>query len=247
MGRMNAAYISEQGIRPEMEDTHFLDLDFGKKGWVYGGIYDGHGGKYAARFAADNIPELFLGKYLEHKIPGQAFTEAYEETSNKISNQDSGAAAVDFFIADDSIYTANAGDARIIIVSKEKVTQLTTDHRLGNKEEEQRIIEMGGGIRFPYVTRGLAGIMPTRSIGDEYFKPVGVISTPSVNEYSIKFDDIMLIAGCDGLFDFISNEEVAELARQNHSPDKLLDILRNEVLITRGGTDNLTVIAVNLR
>lgn len=243
---MNAAYISEQGRRPEMEDAHFLDLDFGKRGWVYGGVYDGHGGKYAADFTANTIPGLFLQKYLGDKLPRQAFIEAYEETSGLLKIQDSGTTAIDFFIAEGKVYTANAGDARIIIISQTSVTQLTTDHRLENEEEKQRIIKMGGGIKPPYVTRGLSGIMPTRSIGDEYFKAVGVIATPSVNEYTITTEDIMLIAGCDGLFDFMDNEEIAELGRKYQRPDMLLEILKNEVMVNRCGSDNLTVIAVNL-
>ncbi|MBN1368109.1 MAG: protein serine/threonine phosphatase 2C family protein [Dehalococcoidales bacterium] len=241
-----AAHISEQGTRAEMEDAHFLDLNFGNQSWVYGGVYDGHRGSITANYAAEHLPLLFLEKYLSSKSPSKAFIESYEEISDAVRKYDSGSTAVDFFIKEDKVYTANAGDARAIVVYQDTVHQLTTDHRLGNLEEEQRIIKMGAEIRRPYVMRGLSGLMPTRSIGDEYFKPVGIIATPSVNEYEIQKDDILLIAACDGLFDFISNEEIAVLTRRYRQPEALLAILKEEVFIIRCGTDNMTVIAVKL-
>ncbi len=201
---MEAAYISEQGLRYEMEDAHFLDTNFGNKGWIYGGVYDGHGGSSAAQLAAERLHVKFLSKILSSQSPQQAFTESYEETSAALKHQDSGTTAVDFFIDNNTIFTANAGDTRAIIVSTKAVHQLTIDHRLHNPDEKQRIESMGGKISYPYVMRGLSGLMPTRTIGDEYFKPVGIIATPSVSVYQIKEDDLVLIAACDGLFDFIS-------------------------------------------
>lgn len=241
-----AAFISEQGLRTEMEDAHFLDLNFGGLGWVYGGIYDGHGGSYAARYTAEHLPELFLQKYRASKLPLKAFTASYEQISDNMKNIESGTTAADFFIKDDRIYVANVGDTRAIVISRSKVLQLTIDHRIGNPDEEQRISRMGGVIRPPYVMRGLSGLMPTRTIGDASFKPVGIIATPSVREYEIQEDDLYLIAGCDGLFDFMSNEGIAEVARKYTKPNILLENLKQEVLFNRGGTDNLTVIAVTL-
>jgi serine/threonine protein phosphatase PrpC len=75
---------------------------------------------------------------------------------------------------------------------------------------------------------------------------VGIIATPSVSEYRISKNDLVLIAACDGLFDFMSNEEVAEFARRTTKPESLLEILKKEVLFNRGGTDNLTIVAVKL-
>ena len=241
-----AAVISEHGLRTEMEDAHFLDLNFGGNGWVYGGIYDGHGGSYAALYAAKHLPELFLQKYKVSQFPLSALTACYEQISENLKNIESGTTAVDFFIKDGRIYVANVGDARAIVVSGHNVRPLTIDHRIGNPDEEQRIIRMGGVISPPYILRGSSGLMPTRTIGDAYFKPVGVIATPSVREYEIREDDIYLIGGCDGLFDFMSNEEVAQVARKHRQPEILLEKLKQEILINRGGSDNITLIAVKL-
>ncbi len=134
----------------------------------------------------------------------------------------------------------------MIIIDDKGYTQLTVDHRLDNTEERQRIEQAGGIIRSPYVYKDGEGVMPTRTIGDQYFKDVGVIATPSVNSYAIKQEDITLLAADDGVFDFIKNEDVAEVARKIRDPKELLEALKKEVLLERGGSDNLTAIAVEL-
>ena len=102
-----------------------------------------------------------------------------------------------------------------MVVGSEEFHQLTVDHRLDDTEERRRIEKMGGLIDYPYVVRGRYGLMPTRTIGDAYFKPVGVIATPWVNEYEISRADSFLIAACDGLFDVMSNRQVVEFVRNN--------------------------------
>lgn len=244
---MEAAMISEKGRRPEMEDAHFLDLSFAGRGWVFGGVYDGHGGNLAAKHAAQRVHQIFLDRLLSGLSPQEAFIKSYELTSDELKTQTSGTTAVNFLIKDGQIFTANAGDARAIVISKSGVSQLTVDHRLDNPEERQRIEKMGGHIDYPYVYKGYQGIMPTRTIGDEYFKPVGVIATPSVSDYKTSKDDLILLAACDGLFDVMSNEEVANLAQESPQPQTLVEALKYEVLVNRFGTDNLTIIVVSLR
>ncbi|MFH1349904.1 MAG: PP2C family protein-serine/threonine phosphatase [Pseudomonadota bacterium] len=243
---MKAAVISEIGNRFEMEDTHFLDLNFGQKGWVFGGIYDGHGGRFAAQYAAEYLHENFLEKLDSGLTPGESFIQVYHTISEELRNQDSGTTAVNFLIQGGEIFTANAGDARAIVVGAGEYTQLTVDHRLDNPEERKRIEQGGGRIQYPYTLKGGRGLMPTRTIGDEYFKSVGIISTPSVNGYTIFREDLILVAACDGLFDVMNNEEVADLARRFSEPDELVERLKREALDYRTGSDNLTIIAVTL-
>lgn len=244
---MEAAVISEKGMRPGMEDAHFLDSNFAGRGWVFGGVYDGHGGSYAALYAAENLHRVFLRRLLEGVSPTQAFIESYEAISEELKTQSSGTTAVDFLIKDGQIFTANAGDARALVIGQKDFHQLTVDHRLDNQAERRRIEEMGGYIRYPYTYRGYEGLMPTRTLGDQYFKPVGVIATPSVSEYKIREDDLALLSACDGLFDVMFNEEVAAFARKDAQPETLLQALKHEVLDNRSGSDNLTIIAVSLR
>ena len=244
---MEVAVISEKGMRPEMEDVHFLDTNFAGRGWTFAGIYDGHGGRFAAEYAAERLHQVFSERLLSEFSPQEAFLESYEAISDELKTQDSGTTAVTFLVKDGEIFTANAGDARAIVIGSEGCHQLTVDHRLDNLAERQRIESMGGYIRIPYTCRGYQRLMPTRTIGDPYFKPVGIIATPSVSEHRISEGDLILLAACDGLFDVMTNEEVAGLARKSPQPGTLLELLKNEVLINRLSTDNLTIIAVSLR
>ena len=244
---MKAAVISAQGPRKEMEDFHFIEIDFGRKGWVYAGVYDGHGGKHSARYAAKRIHELFLEALVSGLTPQKAFEKAYVTTSEELNHQDSGTTAVDLMIMDGRIYVANAGDARALVVSSGGVRQLSIDHRLDVYGERQRIIKAGGLVCPPYTRRGFQGMMPTRTIGDEYFKPVGVIATPSVREYEVKKDDLIAIAASDGLFDVMSNAEIGDFARKTPDLEKLVRALKREALVKRRATDSVTIVAVALQ
>jgi serine/threonine protein phosphatase PrpC len=229
-----------------MEDTHYLNTSVGRKGCLYFGIYDGHNGCVASYYAGKTVHKEFLKGIKDGQTPQQAFIESYEKVSAGLKSQESGTTAVDVFIKEGTVYTANAGDARVIIISKTNVVQLTVDHRVENLEERERVEKAGGRIVYSYVSNGNGGLMPTRTLGDESFKSVGVIATPFVNEYRISPDDLVLLAACDGLFDNLSNEEAAEFARKELDIKKMLDAIKTEVLVNRCGTDNLTVIAVKL-
>jgi serine/threonine protein phosphatase PrpC len=228
-----------------MQDTYYLDLDFGGRGWAFGGVYDGHGGDYAARYAAKNLHYIFLHNYLSGMTPDQAFTESYETVSTQLAEQESGTTAANFLIAGHEIVTANVGDSRVIIVSNSGFSQLTVDHRLNNKEELRRVIAAGASIGYPYVMRGSQGIMTTRSIGDAYFSPAGIISTPFIHHYTLSDDDLALVVASDGLWDTMTNREVADQVRKYRDVDDLLAALTEEVTVHRGGTDNLTILGVS--
>lgn len=243
---MKSAVVSEKGYRHKMENAHVLDMNFDDRGWIFGGVYDGHNGDFAACYSARYLHRIFLHTLDSGHSPQESFVFAYEEVSRRLQFQDSGTTAVTFLIRDRHILTANAGDARAIVIRDREAHQLTIDHRVINQDELTRILDMGGTIRGSYVVRGGKGLMPTRTIGDEYFKPVGIISTPAVKSYTISEMDLFLIAACDGLFDVMTNEEVADIAGECTESAQLLDRLKNEVLVNRHGPDNLTIIAVSL-
>jgi serine/threonine protein phosphatase PrpC len=243
---MKAAVISRQGMRPTMQDTCFLDLDFAGSGWVFGGVYDGHGGSLAAEYAAQNLHTLFLSKCESGFPPTHAFIESYEAISRELEKQESGTTATTFLIKDRDIFTANVGDSSLIVVSKGGAIQLSVDHRLSNSQEFKRVTASGATISYPYVMKGMQGLMTTRAIGDPYFSSAGVISTPSTNHHVISKDDLILISASDGLWDIITVPEVSSYARKLPDPNKLVKFLAEEALVTRFGLDNLTIIAVSL-
>lgn len=245
--KISSAIVSEQGSRGYMEDAYFLDLDFNKKCWIFGGVYDGHNGREAAEYVVKNLQIKFLKVLSISTSVTEAFIKSYEKISKELKGQDSGICAANFLIKRKTIYFANVGDVRILVIGKNNFRQLTTHHRLDNISERQRIEEMGGEIEYVYAVRGAQGLMPTRTIGDEYFKPIGIIATPSVGRYRVSDDDLFLITATDGLFDVMTDKEITDFSRKFDNPNDLAQALKTEVLINRHGSDNLTIIVLKLK
>ena len=51
----------------------------------------------------------------------------------------------------------------------------------------------------------------TRSIGDHEARSLGVIPTPDIYKYSLKHKHSVLIIASDGVFEVLSNKEIADL------------------------------------
>lgn len=239
------AIVSEQGPRRYMEDRWFFDPNFAWMGWIFGGVYDGHGGEAAAEYVAQKLHKYF-GQFLSVHFPDEAFIASYQKISDEIKDPLVGATAANFLVSNGRIYFANAGDARIIIVREKGEYQLTTDHRVELKEERQRILKAGGEIRGRYVFYEDNGLMPTRSIGDRYFNKVGVIARPAVGSYEILPQDRFLIAATDGLFDILYNYQIGEFIRNCKTAQAAVQEFKKEALDECLARDNTTIIVVEL-
>jgi len=240
------AIVSEIGKRSHMEDTYWLNVN--RKGSeIFCGIYDGHNGVAAAEYVRDNLHKIFFEALKTGKNELEAFSAAYQQTSKDLSAQKSGTTAVNFLVKNKIIFFANAGDARLVVMEKSSVKQLTYDHRLTDPRERQRVLNQGAFIEEPYVYKNDYGLMPTRTIGDEYFKDVGVIATPTTGAYRLAKEDKWILAGTDGLFDELENEEIRALIDSYTSANKAAEALKNEILINRAGTDNLTFVLLRIK
>lgn len=58
----------------------------------------------------------------------------------------------------------------------------------------------------------------SRSIGDFVAKKLGVIAEPDFQHMHLTSDETIFVLGSDGIFDFITNDEVAEIADANSDP-----------------------------
>ncbi len=238
------AIVTEPGLRPTMEDKYYcLDVR-GDGSCIFAGVYDGHGGVKAAEYTKDYLHEFFFQEIKAGRSIEQAFKIAYEKISCNLASQDSGTTAVDFYLKDNTLWYANAGDVRLIVVRESWVKQLSQVHRLTNSKEKRRIVKAGGVLAGDLVVKGDLGLMPTRSLGDEYFKDIGIIATPFIGHYRLKPQDSWILAATDGLFDYIDNQEVAEFIVRFDQADLAAAGLKQEVLVKRGGSDNLTLILI---
>lgn len=94
------------------------------------------------------------------------------------------------------LYTANVGDARIILCRNGKALRLSYDHKGSDENEGKRIANAGGLILHNRVNGVLA---VTRALGDSYLKDL-VTGHPYTTETVIQPDmDEFLILACDGV------------------------------------------------
>jgi protein phosphatase PTC1 len=94
------------------------------------------------------------------------------------------------------LYTANVGDARIVLCRNGKALRLSYDHKGSDDNEGKRIANAGGLILNNRVNGVLA---VTRALGDAYMKDL-VTGHPYTTETVIQPDiDEFMILACDGV------------------------------------------------
>lgn len=94
------------------------------------------------------------------------------------------------------LYTANVGDARIVLCRNGKALRLSYDHKGSDDNEGKRIANAGGLILNNRVNGVLA---VTRALGDTYLKDL-VTGHPYTTETVVQPDqDEFLILACDGV------------------------------------------------
>lgn len=239
------AVIAEQGPRSRMEDCHIVVDKQKERGLLYCGIYDGHAGVDASVYAKDHVSEKFFERFGEGKTPLEAFHDVYETISKAVRDPHIGTCALDVVLTSDgTLLFASAGDSRLVVLGNESVKQLTDDHRASNIRERERIEQAGGAIRGRYIMKGAYGLEVTRSLGDEYFHDVGVIATPETGMYQLQENDQWLVAATDGLFDVLTNEEVAQTVRTSRDEHAALEVLKQKALVQKRTQDNVTIILV---
>lgn len=124
-----------------------------------------------------------------------------------------------------SVWIATVGDTRAaLLVPGESVMYETKDHKPSVEAEERRVEAAGGEVRRVEHDEGFIeeriyvrdqiypGICMTRSLGDTIVKDCGVIAEPEVVEWSLdKLQGALLLAASDGIWEFMSTHEAAEL------------------------------------
>ena len=125
----------------------------------------------------------------------------------------------------------NVGDSRSILIedsgdyTHQVIHPLSVDHKPDIPEELQRIQAYGGTVqrirdafgnelgpmRVFKLGYSFPGLAMSRSLGDFQAKECGVISTPQVLEYEINTNTKFLVVCSDGIWEFMSNEQVRDV------------------------------------
>lgn len=173
------------------------------------------------------------------------------------------------------IFTANLGDSRTLLVQRVPapskcpdvilevdedlldyidpgVTFSTSDHKPTDERESRRISGAGLKVRDGRVQGNLA---VSRAFGDFQYKKVKdtpqleqpVSCLPDVHSLPRSKNDEYLVLACDGIYDVLSNEEVAVLLRSHFAEKERIEQTAEEILdicLNRGSIDNMTMIII---
>ena len=172
----------------------------------------------------------------KYKLIDKTFSDADTQIrKEKFDYKSSGTTCVLIFQLEQKIICANTGDSRAIIVNNikskkiTKVIPLSYDCRPELPYERSRIYEHGGEVvrtldendnqeKGPYRVyekgKDYPGLAMSRSIGDIDAKKIGVIPNPQIIEYNIYDETKYMIICSDGVWEFISNEEVMEISNE---------------------------------
>ena len=228
------AVSNMQGWRAEQEDEHIVKTAFPAKANGIFGVFDGHGGTFAAKFLKNHLvksmKELSSNKSSSALSSDTFFAELIKESFLNIdrsifeeaktnAQKNAGTTACVCIYDENKFVTGWAGDSRVVLCRKGRAIPLTThDHKPNLKNEKKRIEENGGHVMNGRVNGILA---VSRALGDFNFKDTNkppnkflVSASPEIFEKNRDdVEDEFLILACDGIWDVMSNQEACTFVR----------------------------------
>ena len=219
------------------------------------GVYDGHGGKGCSFYLKDNLHKninefsssgvkLGIEKTEENFIKNEALNE------NGEIKDSSGSCGVIAMIKGKKLIIGNVGDSRLVIFKNGLVSFATEDHKPDSDREKKRIEAAGGKIYqtpsyFPLYQNGKEIDIPwrvlpgrlsvSRTFGDieakeEKFGGMkGVVAAlPDITEIELNEEYNLIVIGCDGIFDVLSNEELLECVKIVLKEKKINEVIKDE-------------------
>lgn len=238
--------MSTQGTARKQNEDRYLIQDLGgARPETIAAVFDGHGGNATAEWLRDNFSKYIEKFWGEIASPEGATTEAFLAADRRILAPKKGfmgmvgergiggskcgaTGAVALFYKDSSgsssVLAANAGDARVLLGTKDGVIQMTVDHVPDSEDERKRIESQNPNKNMPLVryiggTWRVGGLLAlSRAFGDAYLKGTGqfegiqagsdnyssgfgVIAQPDIMTKALTKDDRWLIVASDGLFE----------------------------------------------
>ncbi|XP_033251356.1 probable protein phosphatase CG10417 [Drosophila miranda] len=177
--------------------------------------------------------------------------------------KDSGCTAVVCLLHGRDLYVANAGDSRCVISRNGKTIEMSLDHKPEDDEEATRIVKAGGRVTLDGRVNG--GLNLSRALGDHAYKTnlelpaeAQMISAlPDIKKLIITPADEFMVLACDGIWNYMSSEEVVDFVRlrlkdENKKLSNICEELFDNCLApnTMGdgtGCDNMTAVIVKFQ
>ena len=252
-GGYAVAFDKNYPSRRVMEDAHVVvdPLDT-VDGHTYGlyCIFDGHGGRSAAQHAAkvfpDKVREVLRrpGETMEERMQ-DIFLEADQSIKDAGIDFPGCCALICLVDACDgqrTLHFANAGDSTGYVLTDAGAEAMSVEHNTKNPDEVARITNCGGMV-FSGRVNGVIAV--TRSLGDHHMKQ-WIVNEPYVKEHAVAPQDRYVLLSCDGLFESLDIDTVRSVVAQNKESLTVCTKALVQLAITKGSTDNITVILVQL-
>ena len=231
-------YIIEKNINNILEFNIFAVLDgHGDNGHIVSQLASKYLIKKFTNLTKDFGDTESIYNFLK-KSDYQKIINIFLETDTEIITKTkfdislSGSTCVFVIQLGEHIICANIGDSRAILVydknGQNNIFELSHDSKPDVPEEKKRIELLGGTVRQVEDENGektgpyrvymknseQPGLAMSRSFGDKKAKFCGVIPIPDIVEYNLKWNYKYMVICSDGVWEFLSNEEVMEIGNK---------------------------------
>jgi len=215
-----------------------------KTGAFLFGVFDGHGedGSKVTEFVLERLDKAVFGHSQWPSNPATVLRDSLQQieklllADDRIETEFSGTTAVLGSIINGMLTVVNVGDSRLICGTTERrelvAHEITHDHKPDLPGEKKRILATGGRVFAVEYSDGIdgpsrvwlghmdvPGLAMSRSLGDQIAHTAGVISTPDVYKRQLLPEDKILVMATDGLWEFMSNQEVMDMAAKIEDPE----------------------------
>mmetsp|Transcript_2420 Transcript_2420/g.8893 ORF Transcript_2420/g.8893 Transcript_2420/m.8893 type:complete len:532 (+) Transcript_2420:2691-4286(+) len=214
----------------------------------FAGIFDGHGphGRAAATVASIRLVDALESDSrvigASRREAGEAISNAFIQVDQALGRcavdvTVSGTTAVIAVIHGRYITCSWVGDSRAIVgrlgPDGIEAVALSNDHKPDNPGERARIESVGGRVA-QYIAEDTGdrigpfrvfekyswtpGLACSRSLGDSFAHQHGVSAEPETRHHFIEDSDRFMVLASDGVWEFMTNEEVAQMVQRFRDP-----------------------------
>jgi serine/threonine protein phosphatase PrpC len=195
--RVSIGFAETTGKRPTMEDA-WTSYSQGKDSGCLDlfGVFDGHRGDSAAKFAAEHLPSSVTSVMRVSKNPADWLRLGFIQTNlaMKQAGIATGTTAVVGMYWRNVVYLANAGDSRCVhgqvSATGTVATRMTEDHKPERIDETERIVALGGEVQTSVnkegkvVGRVNGQLGVSRALGDFDLEPY-IIPDPEITQIDL--------------------------------------------------------------
>ncbi|MBE9170685.1 protein phosphatase 2C domain-containing protein [Pleurocapsales cyanobacterium LEGE 06147] len=217
------------------------------KNLIMGIVADGMGGmaqgEVASKIAVKTLlEEPIPQEFQEEELRANWLIELFQKANESIANtvKDGGTTLSTVLAMCDRLMVAHVGDSRIYLIRKGEIAQLSEDHSLVAMMVASGQITQEESLEHPdrnVLTKSLGS---KRTLSDGYVQDLRRIKQELA--LTLEDGDILLLCS-DGVWDLVSNNELAQIFANTSSLQSAVDATINQVL-HEGASDNATLLAL---